>query len=318
MEEKILDEEEAELFGIKRKKQPAEEPLESQDEAEYAEEAFETQLEAKLDEGYIEGGYVVREEDPFEFSEAEEDDESLVMLSPEEALALVRKREEKARKDKERCENLKKEGAAALGKGDFEKARECFTQANEFDPSDLEINVGYMRAYSEDFTLLEEFETLREVYEQCYESAQAPFANRVKEQFGSLLEESLKQAEAEEEAKSASFMAAQESRREEFSARSNGQNLRLFKLSVPMVFCAIVAVLCACFINAVQGYLFVVLSVAFGAAAVILAIPTVLIAKKAAEAARLLRENERLDSTEEGRQLERLRDKIDFILECLK
>ena len=207
MDEKILDDEEAELFGLKRKRPAGAPPAEdaegtetvevvgmdgsaesADDLAEDLEGVPEEELYARLDEGYTLDGYIDADAVPVDFSDAEEDDESLVMLSPEEAAETVRRREEKARQDKERFEKLFASGSAALDAGDFEKARECFTQANEFDPDDSEMNVGYMRAYSEDFTALDDPDMLSEVYGMCYESAGEAFLRRVEAGFCRLAE----------------------------------------------------------------------------------------------------------------------------------
>ncbi len=250
---------------------------------------------------------------PLVFNEMQEDDESLVNLTPEEAAELLKKREEKARQDKERYEKLKKDGEAALDNGDYKTARECFSKANEIFTDELDLNVGYMRAYSEDFTAFKDFETVMEVYEQCFESAGEPFAKRVKEGFGEKLQAQLTEWKKEEAQVSASFTAAQSERREFFSARAKKQNGALLKLSIPFFPALLVCVLSLCFINAIEGNLFVILAVVFGAIAAILLIPTLIAAKNAMNANRLLRENEDIYSTQEGRSLARLRNRIEGI-----
>ena len=250
---------------------------------------------------------------PLALDELQEDDESLVNLTPEEAAALLKRREEKARQDKERYEKLKKEGEAALDNGDYKTARECFSKANEIFSDELDLNVGYMRAYSEDFTAWDKFETVMEVYEQCFASAGEPFAKRVKEAFGEKLQAQLTEWKKEEEASAASFNAAQAERREVFSARAKKQNGTLLKLCIPFFPALLICVLSLCFINAIEGNLFVILAVVFGAIAAILLIPTLIASKNAMNANRLLRENEDIYSTQEGRNLARLRDTIEGI-----
>lgn len=340
MDEKILDDEEAELFGLKRKRPAGAPPAEdaegmetvetvevvgmdgsaesADDLAEDLEGVPEEELYARLDEGYTLDGYIDADAVPVDFSDAEEDDESLVMLSPEEAAETVRRREEKARQDKERFEKLFASGSAALDAGDFEKARECFTQANEFDSDDSEMNVGYMRAYSEDFTALDDPDMLSEVYGMCYESAGEAFASRIRSMFGERI--AAAKAAAEEEAKGLEeeHEAEQAARGEELAARANRQNGLLLKLGLPFAACALAAVICACFINAVEGSLFVILTAVFGGIALVLLLPVLFTARKAVNIARLQRENEQTSSTQAGRDLLLLRRRIEFLDDCLR
>ncbi len=339
MDEKILNDEEAELFGLKRKIRPDEDgaadaaglPAEGaevievpdMDAPEAALEEMEEvpldELSARLDEGYTLDGYYVDEDAvPVDFSRVEEDDESLVMLSPEEAAAAVRRREEKAKKERELFEKLVGEGDAALEAKDFEKARECFTQANEIYSDDLALNVGYMRAYSEDFTALEEPDMLSEVYGQCRNSAGDAFSSRIRELFGERIAEAKAAARQEEEKLLAAHAKEQSERGKALAERAAAQNGLLLKWGLPFVVCALAAVLFVCFVNSIRGNLFVILAAVFGGIAVVLLVPTLFALRKAVGIARLQRENERFDSTEAGQELLLVRRRTEFLEDCLE
>ena len=326
MEEKILNDEEAELFGLKRKinpddqpdDQPNDQPKAEEGVADTDDEAEDVSLSAVSDGGDAEKDSETAEEKVFDFGEAQEDDESLVMLSAEEAQAELRRREEEARKKQERFEKLLTDGNAALENADFETARQCFTEANELNSDDLELNVGYMRAYSEDFASMDDLESLQEAYGQCYESAGEAFATRIKQELGDKLQNHLCALEAEEKEKTAAFAAAQAERRQNYAARAKKVNVWLLAVGVPWLLCAVAAALCLYFINAVKGSIMIILSAVFGGVAVLLLVPTVLLAKKAMTVLHLRRENEKIYSTAEGRDLETLRQRIRFIENCLQ
>ena len=336
MDEKILDDEEAELFGLKRKILPEEEgdadaredftetvEVKGMDAAENPSESDEEELpldelEAKLDEGYTLDGYIDEDAVPLDFSDADADDESLVMLSPEEAAETVRRREEKARQDKELFEKLVHTGQAALDEGDYEKARESFTQANEFNSDDLEMNVGYMRAYSEDFTALDDPDMLAEVYEQCHNSGKKPFVERIRALFGDRIKTEAAAAEKRAEELRAEHEAETEERGKEISSRLSAATGTLLKLGLPFAVCAIAAILFAAFINAVEGSLFVILTAVFGGLGVILLVPTLFALRKTVAVNRSLRENERPDSTEAGQKSLEAEKCARFLRDCLK
>lgn len=334
MDEKILDDEEAELFGLKRKILPDgnEEDSALQDDSERAENAdmdmaedpLETEeevpleeLEAKLDEGYTLDGYIDEDAVPVDFSDAEEDDESLVMLSPEEAAEAVRRREEKARRDKERFEKLLQAGQSALADGDFEKARESFTQANEFNSDDLQMNVGYMRAYSEDFTALDDPDMLAEVYDQCRNSAGTAFVEQIRGMFGDRIRQAAAQAERDAETFRAEHEAEKEERGKEISARLSAATGLVLKLGLPFAVCAVAAILFGGFVNSIEGNLFVILAIVFGALGVILLVPTLFALRKAVAVAARARENELPDSTEAGRKCLQAERCAQFLSDCL-
>lgn len=80
-----------------------------------------------------------------------EDDEDLVGLSPEEALALRQKKAADAAKRQADYENACKEGETLLSEGKFAEAEKTFEKALELDEIAAVASAGYWRAKTENF-----------------------------------------------------------------------------------------------------------------------------------------------------------------------
>lgn len=89
----------------------------------------------------------------FSFPVFDVDDEELVGLTPEEAMALQKRREEEAQARKEAYQALCLEGNTALEKEDFIGAQEIFSKAVAIDIADepMEANLGLWCAKTENF-----------------------------------------------------------------------------------------------------------------------------------------------------------------------
>ncbi len=320
MEEKVLDDKEAEELGIKIKPLPQDEPPMPEETTveDGGMDGVNVPFTATLDEGYTEDGYEAEEIIPLDFSEVTEDDESLVMLTPEEAAAEVRRREEEARKLREEYEKLVAEGDVALAEKDYDLAKEKLSAANEIESDEVDMNVSYFRAYTRDFSMLDEFDVTAETYGLCYESAGEAFAEKVKKLFGDKATAEKERLEGIAKDKTATFESEQAERRTAFTARANKKNAQLLGFGIPLVVCAIVAIFCLAFINTIKGNLLVILSCVFGGLTVALLIPTLVFLKGFLDASRLVKENERMDTTALGLEILDLRDRISFYEEFLK
>ena len=317
MEQRVLDEDEEELYGIRRKKILVKEGEEETPEG--GEETGEENLTAELDDEYVYEGYPQEEGVPeYAFPQSDEDDESLVMLSPEEAERLVREREEQEKREEEEARRCIEEGNAALGKGDFAQARTLFDRANELRPDDLDVNVGYMRAHAEDFASLDDFDGVDKAYALCYDSAGEAFAGKIKKLFGDRLSALREETVREKEEKERVYRAEQQERRAALKARADKTGGNFMKVFMPLLVFALFAVVCASLVNVVEGNVLLILAVAAGVLFFVLLIPAILIGKKLIDLRRLQRENERDDSTEAGREIVALNDKIEFLDECLQ
>ena len=136
MEERIIDDEYGRGIRLKKTKDgfvDAEDELAPETEVEEGEEDVEISFE-------------------FPVLETDEDDEDLVGLSPEEAAALRKQKEEAAKKRKADYELACKEGNELLELGSFHAAELKFEKALLLDDEAREASVGYWRAKTADFT----------------------------------------------------------------------------------------------------------------------------------------------------------------------
>ena len=106
-----------------------------------------------------------QEQDEVEFQfpimEMEEDDEDLVGLSPEEALALRKQKEEEERLRKEEYQSLCAQGAALIAEQSFAEAEQVFEKALQLDDEAVDATVGYWeaktRCFAEPDVLIDEY-----------------------------------------------------------------------------------------------------------------------------------------------------------------
>ena len=307
MEERLLSEDDEELYGLKLKTDPFE-----NDDGE--------KLEAKSDDWFVQEAQDEEsgeEEVEFEFPEATEDDESLVNLTPEEARELVRKREEEERAAQERFAALVAEGEGALATKDYEKARDCFTQANEIQPDDFALNVGYMRAYSEDFTALDDVEVLREVYDQCVNSCGEEFRQRIRTDFDGVLRTVLNENEKTSAKIHEEYDKKQAERRHGYDVRVKKAGAGAIWTGAVCLLSGVAAFILLLFVNSVPGSEIAIAAAICGVVAALFFIPLLAFVKSYANARRLQQENETEESTADGRKLKQLRELKEFLQEVL-
>ncbi len=171
MEERIIDDEYARGIRLKKTKDGYVDVTD-----ELSEEAKETPPETEED-SVLEGELTESLEDPeaepeeevsFEFPELEEDDEDLVNLTPEEAIALRKKKEAEEAARRAEYKRLCEEGEELLLSGSFKAAELKFEKALPLDEEAADAAVGYWRARTSDFS---EPDILAEEYaETGYES----------------------------------------------------------------------------------------------------------------------------------------------------
>lgn len=138
------DEEAAEGFELTA--DGAEEETEESLVTDIPEEDLEESLEDLAAEEEGEG-----EEVTFEFPELEEDDEDLVNLTPEEAIALRKKKEEEEAQRKADYKRFCEEGEELILSGSFKAAELKFEKALPLEENAWEAAVGYWRAKTSDF-----------------------------------------------------------------------------------------------------------------------------------------------------------------------
>ena len=261
-----------------------------------------------LEEEELEEG---AEEVSFEFPVMEdEDDEDLVGLSTEEALALKKQKAEAAERRRAEYEQAVAEGNALLEGADFVQAEKKFEEALQLDELATDASVGYWRAKTENFQkpeilvdeYLEEgiasmqYDLGVEALEIIKKEHRDVFANR----FNQLAEEEKPLAEIVE--------SKQAARREILKERLKKSGIKFIAAAVPMLVCVILTIVFGLKIPTVKDNRYVPVTIIMGAVSVLAFIVFTLFANKFLNDGRIYRRNEKLSSTEEGERLQEIRE----------
>jgi hypothetical protein len=246
----------------------------------------------------------------FEFPDLEEDDEDLVGLSPEEAIALRKKKEEDAAKRKAEYERTCKEGDELLETGSYKAAELKFEKALKLDDEAKEASIGYWRAKTADFT---DPDVLVEEYADAgFESLEFDLGygatDEIKKTYREVFEKRVAELNAEEEPLAAEVEGKQVSRRAIIKSRIKKAVLWFILALLPTVAALVVGVVFGMKIlstpdgryitpTVIAAAVFLVFFIAFGVAT-----------NKLINTFRIHRANENVASTEEGRKLLHLRD----------
>ncbi len=262
----------------------------------------------------------VGEEIAFEFPvlETDEDDEDLVGLSPEEAAALRKKKEEEIAKRKADYERTCKEGDELLSSGSFKAAELKFEKALELDDEATEASVGYWRAKTADFT--DPDVLIAEYADAGIESLEYDLGlgavDIVKKEYESAFRKRVEELGKEEAALAAEIEEKQASRREILSARLKKSTIVFLAVAVPLVVFVVLAIVFGLQNLTTREDTFVAPTIVFGALAFIAFIAFIIVTNKRINDGRIYRANERLSSTEEGRRLIEIRNYKE-LYECL-
>ena len=289
MEERILDEEIGRKIRIKK----------TQDgEMDVVDELSEP------DEEPIEG----EEEYTFELPEYLEDDEDLVGLSPEEAMALRKKKQEEAAARRAEYERLLAEGEALLEEGSYRSAELKFEKALMLDDEAVVATVGYWRAKTENFTnpdvLMDEY------VEEGYDSLEYDLGRKAVEQirmnyhgqFRRRYDEIVK----EEAPLRAEVEEVQARRREVLKPRRARCFIGFLVSAVPFLVSLVLAIVFGLSNFTVKDDSYILPTIIAGVVAVLSFIVFGVFTNKFINACRIYRANERLSSTDEGARLEEL------------
>ncbi|MBQ8291618.1 MAG: hypothetical protein IJX88_03810 [Clostridia bacterium] len=252
------------------------------------------------------------EEIAFEFPvlETDEDDEDLVGLSPEEAMALRKKKEEAARLRKEQYEATCAAGEKLLAEGSFKGAETEFEKALKLDDEAMEASVGYWRAKTADFT--DPDVLIGEYAEASIESLEFDLGynavDKIKQTYADVFERRYQELCEEEEPLAQKVEAKQEARREILNKRLLRSTLAFCGVLLPTAALLVLAIVFGLKMFSTPDNTYVLptilLGVGFFAAFVVFMVFT----NKWINVFRLRRENERLSSTEDGARLQQIRD----------
>ena len=299
MEERIIDDEYGRGIRLKKTKDGYVDVTD-----ELAEGGDDEDVEAE--EGY--------EEVAFEFPDLEEDDEDLVSLSPEEALALRKKKAEEAKARQEEYERYCAEGAGLLSSGSFHAAELKFEKALSLDAEAVEATVGYWRAKTSDFA--EPDVLTREYAESGFENLEGDLGYKAVDELKSRYKKVFKKRadELREEMRPIEKTVNEKraARREKLSARLTKAAWSFsVSLVISLGILAVACVLGSKIFSTKHGE-FILPTIIAAAVFVVSLIVTLVLTNKLLNSLRIHRANERDESTEEGRELVRLRNNLEI------
>lgn len=255
--------------------------------------------------------YEEGEELEFEFPvlEMDEDDEDLVGLSPEEALALKKRKEEEAAKRQADYEQACKEGNKLLDSGSFKAAELEFEKALALDDEALEASVGYWRAKTSDFTqpdaLVEEYADAG--IESLEYDLGIRAVDRIKAEYQTVFKARYAELEAEEGPLAQAVEEKQASRREVLAARLKRSTIGFCVSMIPMVAFLVLTIIIGLSNFTTKEDTFVLPTILLAVAFFIAFIVFMVCANKLINDNRMRRTNERLASTEDGAKLVKIR-----------
>ncbi len=312
MEERIIDDEYARGIRLKKTKDGYVDVTD-----ELSEEAKETPPETEED-SVLEGELTESLEDPeaepeeevsFEFPELEEDDEDLVNLTPEEAIALRKKKEAEEAARRAEYKRLCEEGEELLLSGSFKAAELKFEKALPLDEEAADAAVGYWRARTSDFS---EPDILAEEYaETGYESLENDLGDgaveKLKANYRGMFEKRIAELEAEEGPLAKEVESKQKKRRAILKARISSALKKVIGTGIPFLVFVVCTAVFGLRINTRPDMLFPVLTAVFGVLAVGCFVSFGIFTNKLVNARRINRDNEDLSSTEDGERLLKIR-----------
>jgi len=243
----------------------------------------------------------------------DEENEELADMTPEQAAAYIKQKEEEQAKLLEQKDDLKAEALAAEEAGEEDRAEELYYNILELDPSDLMANVGYARKLTKDFSVYDDFDSVKELYKKGVDNASEDFTAAVKDSCEANIRAEADVLKKEEEELSAKVEEKRASRREAFKADCRKKrNSFLRRLVIFAVWLAL-AIIFAARISSTHTSTFLILAIVFGALDLFALVFLLIAANKFSTAAHRVKENEKDSATKDGRALIAVREKIDFL-----
>lgn len=291
MEERIIDDEYGRGIRLKKTKDgfvDAEDELAPETEGE---EAAETEEEVEID---------------FQFPvlETEEDDEDLVGLSPEEAIALRKQKAEAAAQRRADYELACKEGEELLESGSFHAAELKFEKALLLDDEAKEASVGYWRAKTSDFA--DPDVLIAEYAEAGIENLEHDLGygavDVIKEKYRDVFEKRLAELNAEEETLKKEWEEKRQSRQGYLRTRLKKAAVWFGITVLPFIAFVVLTVVFG-LKNVTTRESYITETVIFAGCALLSFILFGVCTNKLINAGRIYRANNKLSSTDEGLRL---------------
>ena len=256
----------------------------------------------------------VYDEVAFEFPELEEDDEELATLSPEEAMAYRKRKEEEEAARVEEYTRLCEEGNALLETGSFHAAELKFEKALRLDEEARAASVGYWRAKTSNFT--EPDELMKEYVEIGYENLEGDLGYKAVEELKSkyqpVFERRLAELEEEEKPLAQEVETKQAKRRDIIGKRLTKAAWRFTCALVPTFLVLSLTLFFGSRIFSTKHGEFIMPTIISATIFAVGLIVTLVFTNKLLNTVRINRANEDLSSTEEGRTLLEIRNYIEL------
>lgn len=297
MEERIIDDEYGRGVRLKKTKDGY---------VDVTDESFEKQEE--------------EDEVAFEFPvfDADEDDEELVGLTPEQAAELRKRRAEEEAARKAEYEKTCKEGEELLVSGSYKSAELKFEKALALDKEATEASVGYWRAKTSNFT--EPDVLISEYAEAGIESLEYDLGYKavdiIKRDYEAVFKQRVAELTAEEQPLAVEVESKRAARREIISARLKRSTIAFVLSLVPAVALLVLTIVFGFKNFTTRDNTFVLPTVLFGVGFFCTFIAFMIFTNKWVNDFRMRRMNERLRSTEEGARLLQIREYKE-LYECL-
>ena len=250
----------------------------------------------------------------FEFPDLEEDDEDLVSLTPEEAIALRKRKAEEAENKRRQYARLCDEGDRLLDSDGFHAAELKFEAALKLDHYGKEATVGYWRAKTMNFTkpnvLMDEYVEIG--IENLEGDLGYEAVEEIKNRYHDVFAKELEELQAEKEPIEKEVLGKRENRRKVIGAKRSKALLKFSISSVITVVLIIVASILGSKIFSTREGEFILPTIITGVFAVASLVVSLVFTNKLLNAVRIYNLNERDDATELGRKLAQLNNYIEL------
>ena len=266
-------------------------------------------VEDAVEEGTPLGEEGTEEEVEIDFPE--EYDEDLVGLTPSQLEETLAAREKAAKAARAEYEKMLAEANRALAAKDYESAEPFFVQALLYDAESKEAKEGIWTCRTQDFTDLEALFTKQS--ERMIAAADSDTKRFLKSRAGEELKQMRKAAFEEADPLSVQVNEARKTRRAAFEENRNYYLVRFFLFLTFTLIALVAAGISALFIVRTQSILPVVFTAVFGGVCFILLLTSLVLGRKFDLARRMVILNEKPTSTEDGKRLLLLNNRIQII-----
>ncbi len=268
-------------------------------------------IEDATDELAPDAGEGAEEELELTLPEEEFEDEDLIGLAPSQLAKELERREKEAEEMRAERDRLLAEAERAAKREDYEGAEPFYAQALLYDGESEAAKRGIWICRTRNFTQTEPL--FRRTVAAEFAAADGETREFVLSKIGETLRMDRDETERQAAPLRERVHGAQEKRRGAFRDNRNYYLVRFCVFAAVFVLFALAAGISATFIVRTQGIVPIVLAAAFGGIALIGLAVAFLFSRKLVVAQRLVRDNEKLSSTEEGAQLARLEERLELL-----